>query len=85
MPRRPSEGAATVKCIGLRVDGKRCTKWSVRGELKCWYHLQTRERQIEMSRAGGNARAAKYRRETRCRCSECGDVHIRRKKRGTLP
>jgi hypothetical protein len=77
--RRPGD-APSVRCVALRADGRRCSKWAMRDALKCHFHSRTKTEQLEMARSGGRAKAAKYRRETRCRCPECGYVHVRKRR-----
>jgi hypothetical protein len=74
-----------MRCTALNAKKQRCGSLAITGAMSCYFHSRTKAEQLEMARAGGKAKAAKYRRETRCRCSECGDVHVSRKKRRTLP
>jgi hypothetical protein len=74
-----------MQCVAKRKDGSRCSKHAMRDAMVCYFHARTKAEQIAMARSGGQAKAAKYRREIRCRCSECGDVHVSRKARGTIP
>jgi hypothetical protein len=60
----------SIRCVAPRADGHRCTKWAVRGGMKCFLHGLTQAQRVELARSGGRARAKSERRYKYC--PSCG-------------